>query len=196
MQQSRSLRVWPLATNCTNREGYAPGQWGGTSTERVMTSSPRITSPLLAETYHTRHGMRSCDAVNRSATWRSSDRASCFSLFIGFFFFATKISNEDSPVKDKSRYCVHYYVRKYKKRKAPLLQKLQQGGGGAGWMPLRQGIRFMKNYLLSVFAKVLKIRYTTNAARSLIDAAVFLIAVEVYKCSDNQSVIRFICDGL
>lgn len=117
MQQSRSLRVWPLATNCTNREGYAPGQWGGTSTERVMTSSPRITSPLLAETYHTRHGMRSCDAVNRSATWRSSDRASCFSLFIGFFFFATKISNEDSPVKDKSRYCVHYYVRKYKKEK-------------------------------------------------------------------------------
>lgn len=82
MQQSRSLRGWPLATNCTNREGYAPGQWGGTSTERVMTSSPRITSPLLAETYHTRHGMRSCDAVNRSATWRSSDRASCFSLFI------------------------------------------------------------------------------------------------------------------
>ena len=59
------------------------------------------------------------------------------------------------------------------KRKAPLLQKLQQGGGGAGWMPLRQGIRFMKNYLLSAFAKVLKIRYTTNAARSLIDAAVF-----------------------
>ena len=116
MQQSRSLRVWPLATNCTNREGYAPGQWGGTSTERVMTSSPRITSPLLAETYHTRHGMRSCDAVNRSATRRSSDRASCFSLFIGFFFFATKISNGASPVKDKSRYCVQYYVRKRKKK--------------------------------------------------------------------------------
>ena len=82
-----------------------------------MTSSPRITSPLLAETYHTRHGMRSCDAVNRSATRRSSDRASCFSLFIGFFFFATKISIGASPVKDKSRYCVHYYVRKYKKEK-------------------------------------------------------------------------------
>ena len=54
----------------------------------------------------------------------------------------------------------------------------------------------MKNYLLSVFAKVLKIRYTTNAARSLIDAAVFLIAVEVYKCFDNQSVTHFVCGGL
>ena len=110
-----------------------------------MTSSPRITSPLLAETYHTRHGMRSCDAVNRSATRRSSDRASCFSLFIGFFFFATKISNEDSPVKDKSRYCVHYYVRKYKKEKHRSSKSYNKEVAVQGGFLLCKGIRFMKN---------------------------------------------------
>lgn len=38
---------------------------------------------------------------------------------------------------------------------------------------LRKGIRFMKNYLFSAFAKVRIFLDTTNAARSLIDAAVF-----------------------
>ena len=195
MQQSRSLRVWPLLTNCTSREGYAPGQWGGTSTERVMTSSPRITSPLLTETYHTRHGMRSCDAVNRSATRRSSDRASCFSLFIGFFFFATKINNGDSHVKDKNRHCVHYYVRKDKKKHRSSKSYNRRWRCRADSSDARRPAYHIK-YLLSAFAKVRIFLDTTNAARSLIDAAVFLIAVEVYKCSDNQSVTRFICGGL
>ena len=52
---------------------------------------------------------------------------------------------------------------------------------------LGPGIRIMKkNYILNVIAKVLKISDTTNAAISLIDTAVFLIAVEVCKCYDNQ----------
>ena len=59
------------------------------------------------------------------------------------------------------------------KRKAPLLQKLQQGGDGAGWMqtPERHPA-YRIEYLLSAVAKVLIFRDTTNAARSLIDAEV------------------------
>ena len=59
------------------------------------------------------------------------------------------------------------------KRKAPLLQKLQQGGGGAGRMHIHwKGIRSMKWYLLSVFAKVRRFCDTDNVAQSLIDASV------------------------
>ena len=39
------------------------------------------------------------------------------SFLQNFLFFSAKISKGASPVKDKSRYCVHYYVRKYKKEK-------------------------------------------------------------------------------
>lgn len=116
--------------------------------------------------------MRSCDAVNRSATRRSSDRASCFSLFIGFFFFATKISNGDSPVKDKSRYCVHYYVRKKEKEKHRSSKSYNKEVTVQGGCEIWKGIRFMKNYLLSAVAKVLIFHDTTNAVRSLIDAAI------------------------
>lgn len=58
-----------------------------------------------------------------------------------------KLSNGVSPVKDKNRYCVHYYVRKDKKEKHRSPKKLQQGGGGAGWMRTRTvaGTRFIQS---------------------------------------------------
>ena len=91
--------------------------------------------------------------------------------------FLAKISNGSSPVKDKSRYCVHYYVRKYKKKHRPSKSYNKEEAVQEGCeceLELGPGIRIMKkNYILNVIAKVLKIRDTTNDARSLIDTAVF-----------------------
>lgn len=129
-----------------------------------MTSSPRITSPLLAETYHTRQGMRSCDAVNRSATWRSSDRASCFNLFIvaiyvidvitNFLFF--RISSFCSKDKQRSFDCQGQksvlralLCPKERKKKSTAPPKSYNKGGGGAWRMLpTQGIR--KIYVLPI----------------------------------------------